>query len=251
MLRHREFDVAEVAAMYNFTNRLALATGRWKPGRGDSHGSYAKFGEKGGDRPDGTFHALVDAALTRKPLPPKLLSHVVHRIRTDGRVDPPRSALLRLALRRRPGITNSEMDRYMPTLNDQDDDPAYLAGRLFALLEGLQFAAGRARGDDRLNTTFADRYFARAVSNPRLVLVIGRKNAQAWFRRLRRDAPGLARFYEPRINELFARMASTGMPYGVPVAQQARFILGYSQERAHKTERTNSTGDLTETEGAQ
>jgi hypothetical protein len=41
------------------------------------------FGAKGADRPVGLHRDLVRAALRRTPLPPSLLAHLVHRVRTD------------------------------------------------------------------------------------------------------------------------------------------------------------------------
>jgi CRISPR-associated protein Csd1 len=88
---------------------LARVTGRWQAGRGGATGSWAKFGASGADRPDGIYQALLRAALLGKALPPKLLTHVINRIRIDGRVDTARVALIRLALRRRPGTKDPEV----------------------------------------------------------------------------------------------------------------------------------------------
>ena len=220
--------------------RLAIVAGRWIPGRGSEHGRYARLGVTGADRPDGVYQALLRTALLGRPLPPKLLAHLVYRIRTDKRVDTDRAALLRLALLRRPGIPTPEA--LMPTLNPAHRQPAYLAGRIFAVLDDLQQSATRARGDQALNTTFADRYFARAVTSPAVALVAGRRDARAWLKRLRRDKPAWAANTERRLDELFAQLAEAGgMPHGAVLADQAAFILGYHQQRAAtRTERTSS-----------
>lgn len=210
--------------------RLALVTGRWKRGRGTKSGAYADFGERGADRPVGVFRALVETALLGKALPPTLIGHLVHRVRTDGRVDSARAALLRLALIRSPGATHTE--RFMPTLNTESDNPATLAGRLFAVLEDLQSAAGRARGDGDLNVTFADRYFSRAVTTPRMALVAGRRESQAWLRRLRRYRRGQAIYYGRQLDELFGRLGDAAIPPRLTIGQQAEFIVGYHQQRA-------------------
>jgi CRISPR-associated protein Csd1 len=212
-------------------NRLAAVTGRWIPGRGEGHGSYAKFGAPGADRPDGVQRALLAAALLGRPLPPKLPAHLVHRVRTDGRVDTERAALVRLALVRRAGATHPEV--FMPTLNPENRQPAYLAGRIFATLEDLQLSAARARGDQALNVTFADRYLGRAVTSPAVALVAGQRDAQAWLKRLRRDRPAWAYKAEERLDELFAQLAEAGgVPHGAVLADQMAFILGYHQQRA-------------------
>jgi CRISPR-associated protein Csd1 len=216
---------------YVGVRRLTTISGRWIRGRGEEQGAYARFGTPGADRPDGVFRALLSAALLARPLPPKLLAHLVHRVRADGRLDTERAALVRLALRRRPGTPNPEA--YMPTLNPEHRQPSYLAGRIFAVLEDVQSSASRARGDEKINTTFTDRYLARAITSPAVALVAGRRDANAWLKRLRRDRPAWAAAAERRLDELLSQLAEAGgVPHGATLADQAAFILGYHQQRA-------------------
>jgi CRISPR-associated protein Csd1 len=212
--------------------QLARVTGRWQAGRGEAGGSWAKFGASGSDRPQGIYQALLRSALLGKTLPPKLLTHVIARIRNDGRIDTARVALIRLALRRHHTTTDPEV--YMPTLNLDNLDPAFVSGRLFAVLEDLQRAVQSRRGGEPLNVTFTDRYFARAVTSPMVALVAGRRDARAWLKRLRRDRPNWAAAYERRLDELFSQLPADagGMLLGAVITQQAKFILGYHQQRA-------------------
>ncbi|MGH3941106.1 MAG: type I-C CRISPR-associated protein Cas8c/Csd1 [Pseudonocardiaceae bacterium] len=230
-------------------SRLVTASGRWIPGRDQGRGRYAKLGASGADHPEGLHHALLSAALLRKPLPPKLLAHVVHRVRTDGRLDTERAALIRLALRRWHGTPTPEA--YMPTLNPDLHQPAYLSGRVFAVLESLQYTAGKARGDETLNVSFSDRYFVRAVTSPAVALVAGRRDAQAWLKRLNRDRESSARYYRKLLDELFSLLVKAGgIPHGAVLADQAAFILGYHQQSADLRKRPDSAGtsDTTPTE---
>jgi CRISPR-associated protein Csd1 len=211
--------------------RLAYVSGRWLTGKGGTSGPYAKFGASGADRPEGVHRALLRSALLGKPLPPKLLAHVVRRVRTDGRLDTERAALIRLALRRR--LTSSDREVYLPTLNPDNHQPAYLAGRVFAVLEDIQISAARASGDEAPNVTFADRYFARAVTSPAVAIVAGRRDAQAWLKRMGRNRPAFAHKARARLDELLDRLAKAGgMPHGAVLADQAAFILGYHQQWA-------------------
>jgi CRISPR-associated protein Csd1 len=224
---HQMIDVWDAQPRYVGLGQLARVSGRWLEDRK----SYAKPGSSGEDRPEGIYQALLRAALLARPLPPKLLAHLVHRIRADGRVDTERAALIRLALVRRPGIATPEA--YMPTLNAANHHPAYLAGRIFSVLEDIQLSAARAGGDAAPNVTFADRYFARAVTSPAVALVAGRRDARAWLKRLRRDRPKWAAAAERRLDELFDQIAAAGgIPHGVVLADQGAFILGYHQQRA-------------------
>jgi CRISPR-associated protein Csd1 len=226
---------------------LAYVTGRWIRGKSGGSGSYAKFGASGSDRPDGVHRALLASALLGKPLPPKLLAHVVHRVRADGRLDTERAALIRLALRRR--LKSSDREVYLPIINPDNHQPAYLAGRVFAVLEDIQVSAARAEGDDAPNVTFADRYFARAVTSPAVALVAGRRDAQAWLKRMGRSRPAFAHKARQRLDDLLDRLTKAGgVPHGAVLAEQAAFILGYHQQwtdlRAERP-RKQATGEQT------
>jgi len=218
---------------YHGLMRLARCTGRWvRRERG-----YARFGAKGADRPDDVHQSLLRAAIRAKPLPPSLLAHLVHRIRTDGRLDNPRVALLRVAVIRLP----HDGDRPMPKLDESNTDPAYVAGRAFAVIESLQEAAS----DGKLNTTYADRYFAGAVTNPRAAIVSGRRDAAAWLRKLRRTKRGLAVRYDKQLTEIFGLVdADPGLPASTTLREQALFLLGYHHQRAKQfasSQRTDTT----------
>jgi CRISPR-associated protein Csd1 len=210
--------------------QLARVTGRWQPGRGTSPGTWTRFGASGEDRPHEVHRALLAAALCGKPLPPRLSAHVLRRIRADRRIDSARVALLRLALRRRPSTIDPEV--HTPMLNTQNRDPAYIAGRIFAALEALQETFAYV-GKQKLNTTFADRHFARAITTPRTAVVSGRRTANAWIKRIRRDRPGLARMHQNRIDDLFDLLAGPGeLPVVAAIAQQEAFVVGYHHQRA-------------------
>jgi CRISPR-associated protein Csd1 len=209
---------------------LARATGRWQPGRGGGTGVWAKFGASGEDRPDGVFHALLRCALLAKPVPSGLLAHVIHRIRTDSRIDPARAALVRLALRRPP----HSREALMPTLDLDNPDVGYHCGRAFAILEQLQLAVARA-AKQSVNTSFADRYLGRAILNPRSALIAGERTSRAWLKRLRGplQRPSVATAYQKRLDEVFSRITEGGgFPAQAILAQQGNFILGYHHQRA-------------------
>ncbi len=202
--------------------RFALVTGRWLRDRQ----RYADFGMKAADRPGGVQRDLIRAAIRRTPFPPSLLAHLVHRICTDGHLDEPRAALIRLALTRSP-LTR---ENPMPDLDPTSTDPGYVAGRLFAALEQLQYDAS----EGKLNTSYGDRFFAGAVTNPRAAIVNGRRDANAWLRKLRRTKRGAAVNHDKRLDELFRLLdIGTGLPARTTLLQQSMFLLGYHHQRAH------------------
>jgi CRISPR-associated protein Csd1 len=202
--------------------RFASVTGRWLRDRQ----RYADFDAKGADRPNSVHRDLVRAAIRGTPLPPSLLAHLVHRVCTDGHLDEPRAALIRLALIRSPLIREAPM----PALDPTNTDPGYVAGRLFAALEQLQYDASGGK----LNTTYGDRFFSGAVTNPRAAIVNGRRDANAWLRKLRRIKPGAVVRHDKQLDELFGLVdAGAGLPGRTTLFQQSMFLLGYHHQRAH------------------
>ncbi|HEU0089706.1 MAG TPA: type I-C CRISPR-associated protein Cas8c/Csd1 [Pseudonocardiaceae bacterium] len=210
---------------YHSLTRFALVTGRWLQGTQ----RYVDFGTKGSDRPADVQRDLIRAAIRGTPLPPSLLAHLVHRVCTDGRLDEPRAALIRLALNRSPFAPEKPMP---PDLDETNTDPAYVAGRVFATLEQLQYDAS----EGKLNTTYSDRFFSGAVLNPQAAIVNGRRDANAWLRKLRRQPKkrGAAIHHERQLNELFGLINSAvGLPARTTLRQQSMFLLGYHHQRAH------------------
>jgi CRISPR-associated protein Csd1 len=220
---------------------LILATGRWIPATG-GYGSYARLDDRSADRPHDVARRLLRAALLGSHhgvLPPTLLAHLVRRIRTDQRLDEPRAALLRLLLTR---IPSAPLEAPMPGLDESYNHPAYLAGRLFAVIESIQRRAYPR--DDRPNTTFFNRYFSGAVTNPAVALIQGTQLSAAWLKKLEggtsrntansRDARAAAAL-RSRLADLYARYdaASGGPPRRIDVEQQATFVLGYFHQTAH------------------
>jgi CRISPR-associated protein Csd1 len=202
--------------------RLVLATGRWDA----ATSGYAELGAKHAQRPPDITRHLLRTALLGVPLPSSLLAHLVTRVRTDRCMDDPRAALLRLLLTRIPNPRTEAT----PMLDPANRDPAYVAGRVFATLESIQYAVSR---DSQPNTTFADRYFAGAITNPRVALVQGRQLATAWLKKIRRSAPGTAVALEKRLLELLDLFdAATGLPGQIDLQRQAAFLLGYHHQRA-------------------
>jgi CRISPR-associated protein Csd1 len=232
--------------------RLILSTGRWIPHRDKPGGRYAELNAQNPGRPPDTGRQLLRAALLRTPLPSSTLAHLLTRIRADRRVDAPRAALLRLILTRTP---HQHTEVPMAGLDRNNRDPAYLAGRIFAVLEQIQqrsSESGQTRknasepqknGDEtakkkQLNTSFTDRYFGGAVANPRIALIQGQQLAQAWLKKLNRTRPGTASALRQELTDLFDGFEATeGLPGQADLARQAAFILGYHQQRADSRRR--------------
>lgn len=205
--------------------RLALACGRWDA----KTGGYVDLGEPSARRPIWAQRALLAAALRGVPLPPTLAQHLVERLRADHKLDPPRRALLRLLLAR-----TFYPDKEIPlALDDTNDDAAYLAGRLFAVLESLQYAARKIDSKGKkLNTTLADRYLGAASTSPARVIPELLRGSQAHLKKLRsRNLDGVAVKYSKLRDDLTARL--TLVPVALNVAAQCVWFNGYADQRTH------------------
>ena len=148
----------------------------------------------------------------------------------------------------------------MAGLDPDNHDPAYLAGRIFAVLEQIQqrsTESGQARKNAdqpatqantsrQVNTSFTDRYFGGAIANPRIALIQGQQLAQAWLKKLNRTQPGAASALRRQLTDLFDCFEATaGLPGQADLTRQATFILGYHQQRADSRRRAiaKSTAD--------
>ncbi|MEW2530685.1 type I-C CRISPR-associated protein Cas8c/Csd1 [Streptomyces sp. NPDC047071] len=214
---HRVHDGWNQRYVYLPLWRLALAAGRWDA----KANKYIT-----GSAPKGLELELLHAALTRGPVPARLLPHLLQRIRADRRIDPPRCALLRLALHtnRKDHQVSAPADR----LDTAQRDPGYLCGRVFAVLEAIQYAAL-----PDVKATIGDKFFGTAMTAPAAVLTTLRQGANAHLKRLRRDNPGAHIALSRRLSETFAAFdADEGIPALLTTVQQARFVLGYEQQRA-------------------
>jgi CRISPR-associated protein Csd1 len=195
--------------------QLTRATGRWDPARSQ----YT---------PDSAYHGaerdLLRCALRDVPPPASLLPYLLQRIRADGRLDLPRAALLRLTLTRPP-----YQETIMTHLDTGSTDPAYLWGRIFALLESIQ---RRALPD--LNTTIRDRYFRIAMTQPITIYPALRSGANAHLSKLRRNekskAAGIA--LDRRLADLVSALPPGKLPSQLDSSGQARFAIGYDHQRA-------------------
>lgn len=204
--------------------RLATCAGRFD----NATQRYLPLGTPGARHPHGILENLRGAALFHEPLPGSLLAHLLSRITADQRVDGARASLIRLLLIRRA----HRQEIIMPGLDPTSTDPCYVAGRLFAHYEAIQYASATDDGGSAPRATFAQRHLAGAISDPRTALIAGEKQSAAWFNRLRRTGKDVP--YQRTLDEIMGQLAAQdALPARSTLDEQARFILGYHHQRAH------------------
>ena len=194
-----------------------------------------------GDAPPPMIATLWRAAVHKRAIPDPIAAQTLDRVRIDLiRGDSPRHAamgLLRAHLIRHPryqphGFTMS------PTVDENlSDQPAYLCGRIMALLDAIQEVA---LGD--VGAGVVSRYYAAASTTPALVLGRMIRNAQvAHFPKARGDQSkkGLAIKIERQIQELMSQMTSAP-PATLDLQEQTLFALGFYQQRADRFTKTSA-----------
>lgn len=169
---------------------------------------------------------LAAAIFNDTPYPTTLLSKVISRFRADGQITGLRVAMVKAVLQRkyRKGLIKQGVPM---GLDKNDENTAYLLGRLFAILETIQY---QALGD--VNANIVDRYYASASTVPFSVfprLITGSKYHLA---RIRKDNPGKAVNLDREFTTTIDKL-NRSFPRHLNTEEQCRFTLGYHHQRQY------------------
>ena len=169
--------------------------------------------------------ALMRAILSGSRYPHALLAAVVARVRADKDINGRRAAICRACLTRDHRLGFEEEETPM-SLDRDNDNPAYLLGRLFAVYEGVQSAAL-----PNLNATIKDRYFGAASATPASVFPLLERGSAAHLASLRKgDKGGLAHWFDREIDAILSGVDGS-FPRSLRLEDQGRFAIGYHHQR--------------------
>ncbi|WP_216322724.1 type I-C CRISPR-associated protein Cas8c/Csd1 [Deinococcus aestuarii] len=170
--------------------------------------------------------ALVQFALSGRPLPESFLARLAARNRADEyRVTRPRAVLTKMVLLSR-DRKELDMDKdSLDALNPGQPEPAYHLGRLLAVLDDIQGSVMRA------NTTLVDRFYGSMSITP--YAVVGRliHGSQAHLQKLRKENEPAYRAKQRELEDVMSRLADIPAK-PLTTAQQSLFALGYYHQRA-------------------
>ena len=124
-------------------------------------------------------------------------------------------------------------------LNELENDPAYLCGRIMALLANIQQAA---LGD--VGAGVVQRYYAAASATPALVL--GRLVRTAQIGHLPKIERGLQWWFNNQLAEIWSKLTQKP-PVVLSLEGQTLFAMGYYQQMA---KRFDKSGDAAEQQAA-
>lgn len=178
--------------------------------------------------------ALWRCALKRMPIPYEIMAQTLQRVHIDIVQDEtPRHS--RFGLLKAFTIRSERVPSMTAELNPHETHPAYLCGRIMALLGSIQ---REALGD--VGAGVVQRYYAAASATPALVL--GRLIRTAQIAHLPKiQQEGLRYWFENQLAELWSKMSSAP-PRTLSLEEQTLFAMGYYHQLATrlKKDTTNS-----------
>jgi len=166
---------------------------------------------------------LLHMALRGGPLPMWLMFQAIKRNRTEQGITRNRAALIKMVLLS--GETDFAQEGTMVRLDPDNREPAYLCGRLLAVVEAVQREAIPGT-----NTTVTDRFFGTASSAPASVFGRLLRGSQAHLGKLRKEKRGAYEALQQRLEEIQASLPA--FPKTLTLEQQGLFGLGYYHQRA-------------------
>lgn len=189
--------------------------------------------------------SIVESILSGNPYPMTLQQTCVNRITQERTVSELRAAILKGCINRKARIYKHLKELDM-ALDKQNDNIAYLAGRLFAVLEQIQ-QASLGKG---VNATIRDRFYASASTRPNMVMgrLISLSNHH--LSKLRKEKPGLAVNLEKLLGEIFALIPAEAptFPATFSLDEQSLFAVGYYHQKVDTYRKEETTNPTEETE---
>lgn len=156
-------------------------------------------------------------------IPLEILQYVLNRIWKKDGFSQERATLIKLVINRN---TNKNMKS---TLEESNTSVAYLCGRLFAVIESMQW---KAIGN--VNNGVKERYFAAAASQPTILGMLLTKNVPIYQHKI-------GGYLAKELNEIAGRISEIGsFPQRFSTIEQGEFALGYYFQRNHKKETTDN-----------
>ncbi len=172
------------------------------------------------------YEYLYNAALFDKPIPIYVLGEVIKSVHSSiyksKYIKNENVALLKLILNR----LNTKKGGFdmKAKLDETNENIAYIAGRIFALYEQVQYAA---LGD--VNAGIRERYFTSASTTPARAFGRLANMSQKHITKLEKSG---SVYYDKELQKLFAKIdGQSGFPNLFSLEQQGQFVIGYYHQK--------------------
>ena len=164
----------------------------------------------------------IKSIMEGTPFPKSLLSGAIRRIRAEHLINYPRASLIKAILVREGRFYNSPGKEIGMSLDPSNQNPGYLLGRLFSVLERIQEAANPG-----IDATIRDRFYGAASSTPVAAFphLLKLKNHHV----SKMENKGYAINLEKLIQSIMQGIQD--MPRHLSLADQGRFAIGYYHQR--------------------
>jgi CRISPR-associated protein Csd1 len=174
--------------------------------------------------PPSLMAGIMMAAFTGGNYPVALLETIVRRVKTDSdeeknpyvKLNDTRAGIIKACIHRK-----TKKEEITMSLNTENQNAAYLCGRLFAVYEKIQQDAS-----GELNRTIKDSYFASACARPSAIMP---KLSQLSQNHMRKLKEGSCIYYNQLIGEIMDKLDGK-FPQILDLDAQGRFIIGYYQQ---------------------
>ena len=183
---------------------------------------------------------LLESIIKGLPYAPSLQMACLERIHHDHTSKYPvtelRAALLKAYINRK-HRKNPQIKQLTMALDKSNSNPAYLAGRLFALLERIQ-----EKAIPGIKANITDRYFRTASATPGIIF--GRLLQLSAFHlsKIKKEHGGLGFYFDRQIQEVLELLPGGQASFDkfFTPDQQSIFAVGYYHQKAYRDQKAES-----------
>lgn len=180
------------------------------------------LGGKSSDATPNLPDAVVKSIFQGLPYPASLFQSCIRRIRAEQSINITRAAIIKAYLNR---LNDNNNNKITVMLDKTNQNPGYLCGRLFAVVEDLQYAANK-------QDTIRSSYMNAASATPAAVFSTILKLSNSHYGKLAKDKKGLAVFFDKQKQEIMEMLSD--FPETLDLQDQGRFFLGYYHQKNYK-----------------
>lgn len=180
------------------------------------------LGGKSSDAIPNMPDAVVKSIFQGLPYPISLFQACLRRVRAEQSINVVRAAIMKAYLNR---LNDNNHKNIESMLDKENNNQGYLCGRLFAVLENLQYAANK---QDSIRSS----YMNAASSTPAAVFSTILKLSNSHYGKLSKENKGLAVFFDNQKKEIMAMIQD--FPTTLDLGDQGRFFLGYYHQKCYR-----------------